>query len=132
MKPFIIECGDENSVCSYQYCHQCLVNNIPKEFIQSSIKVFGTAFIVLMHKELIPIKLNRFGNDILLMKETKEKSSFTSLERLFITKTLKVLIEEKDESYECEKTYSYLENNRLYELEMEIRKELSYQGVKTY
>jgi hypothetical protein len=32
------------------------------------------------------------------MKEAKEKSSFTSLERLFITKTLKVLIEEKDES----------------------------------
>ena len=60
------------------------------------------------------------------MKEAKEKSSFTSLERLFITKTLKVLIEMRVRDliakviqlleqiyYECEKTYSYLENNRL-------------------
>jgi len=50
------------------------------------------------------------------MKEAKEKSSFTSLERLFITKIIKVLIKMRVRDliaevidqihYECEKTYS--------------------------
>ena len=63
-----------------------------------------------------------------------------ALERLLFTKTTKTIIEEKDENHELiakviliirrnsfwmwKKNISYLENNRLYELEIEIRKEL--------